>query len=222
MTPAYRDHLVTLYHGDALNVLPGLDVPIGGGVAITDPPWPDILARHKRKEGLIAGLDRAEELIAGSSLLLHRLARMLIVVFGCDTDPRKLSVPASWKFYRATWLRMIPPRYRGTLLAGSDVAYCFGQPRLGPGGKRRVIPGEFTGNSTGRNRPKSPHPCPRNDRSMEFLVRQYSVPGETIYDPFSGSGTTLVAAARAGRPSVGIEIDERWIDLTIRRIRSET
>jgi 16S rRNA G966 N2-methylase RsmD len=42
---------------------------------------------------------------------------------------------------------------------------------------------------------------------MEALVRDFSQPGELILDPFAGSGTTLVAAARNGREAFGYEID---------------
>ena len=41
---------------------------------------------------------------------------------------------------------------------------------------------------------------------------------ETILDPFCGSGTTGVAAVKAGRRFTGIEIDQRWFDLACRRV----
>lgn len=45
---------------------------------------------------------------------------------------------------------------------------------------------------------------------MEKLVAQFSEPGETILDPFAGSGTTGVAARRLGRSFLGFERDERY------------
>jgi site-specific DNA-methyltransferase (adenine-specific) len=41
-----------------------------------------------------------------------------------------------------------------------------------------------------------------------------------ILDPFSGSGTTLVAAKRLGRASVGVEINPTFCDLTIRNVQN--
>jgi DNA modification methylase len=42
----------------------------------------------------------------------------------------------------------------------------------------------------------------------------------TVLDPFMGSGTTLVAAAKAGRPAVGIEIDPDYFDIACRRVEA--
>ena len=43
-----------------------------------------------------------------------------------------------------------------------------------------------------------------------------------MLDPFAGSGTTIIAAERAGRRGYGIEIDPRYVDATLRRFRKFT
>ena len=43
-------------------------------------------------------------------------------------------------------------------------------------------------------------------------------PTDTVLDPFAGSGTTLIAALEADRKAIGIEIDQRWIDVACRRL----
>jgi 23S rRNA G2445 N2-methylase RlmL len=43
-------------------------------------------------------------------------------------------------------------------------------------------------------------------------------PGATVLDPFCGSGTTLIAALETGRKAIGIEIDERWVEVARRRL----
>ena len=63
------------------------------------------------------------------------------------------------------------------------------------------------------------HPCPKPLSWMEWLVKRASpVEGETILDPFMGSGTTLVACQRMGRHGTGIEIDPDYFDIACRRV----
>jgi site-specific DNA-methyltransferase (adenine-specific) len=53
---------------------------------------------------------------------------------------------------------------------------------------------------------------------MMELVALFSSKGETVVDPFLGSGTTLVACARQGRKGVGIEADPKHFDAACRRV----
>lgn len=61
------------------------------------------------------------------------------------------------------------------------------------------------------------HPAPFPVELADRLVRMFSFVGDTVLDPFAGTGTTLVAAAQAGRSAVGTEIDANY--LTIARDR---
>ena len=54
------------------------------------------------------------------------------------------------------------------------------------------------------------------------LVRMFSFVGDTVLDPFLGIGTTSVAAVRAGRNSVGIEVDREYVELARSRFLDET
>ena len=53
---------------------------------------------------------------------------------------------------------------------------------------------------------------------MSELVGLFSTPGETILDPFMGSGTTGVACVKLGRKFIGIEIDPTYFDIACKRI----
>jgi DNA modification methylase len=50
----------------------------------------------------------------------------------------------------------------------------------------------------------------------------FSFVGDTVLDPFLGTGTTTVAAAKTARHSIGFEVDEHYFDLAHKRIANET
>lgn len=66
------------------------------------------------------------------------------------------------------------------------------------------------------------HPAPYPAELAERLVRMFSFVGDTVLDPFLGTGTTTVAAAKWGRNSVGFEIDGHYFHLAQKRIAAET
>jgi len=65
------------------------------------------------------------------------------------------------------------------------------------------------------------HPAPFPEELAYRLVRMFSFVGDTVVDPFSGSGTTMVAAMKAGRNSIGIEIDPEYCKMAEERLRKE-
>lgn len=66
------------------------------------------------------------------------------------------------------------------------------------------------------------HPAPYPEELAERLVRMFSFVGDTVLDPFLGTGTTTVAAAKWGRNSIGIEVSEKYAQMARRRIESAT
>lgn len=62
------------------------------------------------------------------------------------------------------------------------------------------------------------HPTQKPMWLMDELVSLHTKPGDTILDPFSGSGTTLVAAKRLGRRAVGVEMNEEYAEAAARRL----
>ena len=66
------------------------------------------------------------------------------------------------------------------------------------------------------------HPAPYPTELATRLIRMFSFAGDTVLDPFLGTGTTSVAAARAGRNSVGVEVDPEYLKLARRRFLDET
>lgn len=65
------------------------------------------------------------------------------------------------------------------------------------------------------------HPTEKPIEVLRQLIESSSVMGETVYDPFVGSGSTLVAASLEGRKAIGCEIDERYCETAAKRIEQE-
>jgi hypothetical protein len=65
------------------------------------------------------------------------------------------------------------------------------------------------------------HPAPFPAELAERLIRMFSFAGDTILDPFAGSGSTAVAAIRAGRSSISVEIEEEYLNAATRRAARE-
>ncbi len=62
------------------------------------------------------------------------------------------------------------------------------------------------------------HPAPYPLELADRLVRMFSFVGDTVLDPFMGTGTTNLAALRWGRNSIGVELDSQYFELAYKRI----
>jgi site-specific DNA-methyltransferase (adenine-specific) len=196
----------TLYCGDAATIIEhGLDVD----AVITDPVWPNA------PDGLfeMGKLKQPHQLF--NYVLRHISASTLVIILGFDSDPRFLdAVPRNWPFVRSQQLPYALPSYRGRLLGGDEMVYIFGDIPKGRGlipGRARVIASHKAKRATG-------HPSPRADDHMEQLVGWWTLPGETILDPFMGTASTAIAAAKTGRKFIGIEIEPKYFDIACERI----
>lgn len=61
------------------------------------------------------------------------------------------------------------------------------------------------------------HPAPFPLELATRLIRMFSFAGDTVLDPFAGTGTTTIAASTTGRNSIGIEIDQAYLELATKR-----
>jgi DNA modification methylase len=71
--------------------------------------------------------------------------------------------------------------------------------------------------SNGKQDAETLHGTQKPVECMRRPILNNSSPGHAIYDPFLGSGTTLIAAETTGGVCVGMELDPRYVDVTIRR-----
>jgi DNA modification methylase len=220
----FREEIIgdcRLILGDCREVLPTLG-PVDA--VITDPPY-----------GVAGGWGSG--LRKGGGKAKSRAAKS---AYGADFDDspayvREVVVPAV-EACRALAARVVltpglknarsypEPDHTGSFqYPGSTVMSCWGpvlwQPILYYGRdphQGRLVPDSRPNcNDVDRD---TPHPCPKPLKQWSWLVNRASIIGETVLDPFMGSGTTGVACVQLGRSFVGIELSEGHFDTACRRV----
>ena len=217
--PAKRvEHIgaCTLFEGDCLEILPTLGKV---DAIICDPPY-DAKTHRGARYGFLATsseipfapivpADVVPAMMAASDGWV--LAFCALEAFG----DYKAAAPDCW--VRAGFWRRINgvPQFTGDRPGqpGEGVAIMHS-------GQRKK---EWSGNGTYAYWESpivsgGPHPTTKPVDLMGRLVRLFTSPGETVCDPFMGSGTTLVACANLGRRGIGIEIEEKYFDIACKRV----
>ena len=209
MRPYYEHGGITIYHGDCREVLPQLGTV---DLVLTDPVWPNALPELQGSENPLGLWMQAVDVFPD--------AARIVVWLGCQSDPGFMAAidRKRYPFLRMMYLRRAVPSYNGRCLVTGDVAYAFGRWPASREGAR-VLPGEKSAPSIPSR--KQAHPAARNEDHALWLVSFWSAPGETILDPFMGSGTTLRAAKDLSRRAIGIEIEERYCEVAARRMEQE-
>ena len=199
--------------GDAPQIVAAL--PDGAAdCVITDPVWPNA------PPGMFPECVDPYGLLSRTLEVMPRSVRRVAIVMRNDSDPRFLAaVPARWQFFHASWMYYVLPGRWGRKLGGNEVAYCFGSP-IKSGKRRHLIPGMCRMASQFVSK-KGGHPCPRSLEHMRWLVNWWSDLGETVLDPFCGSGTIASACQTQDRRSINIEINPEYARLAKERCEQD-
>ncbi len=210
MEPYYSDESVVLYHGDCREVTAWHDAD----VMVTDPPYGvDHLSGWGRDLwGDVADYSRG---IANDSDVSARDD-----VLWAWTD-RPALVFGSWRQPKPKGVRALLIWDKGEQVGMGDLSipwkpnheeiYVLGRGFTGSrttGVLRAYVPARI---SFGRV-----HPTEKPVALLEGLIAK--CPPGVVADPFAGSGSTLLAARRLNRKSIGIEIDERYCEIAARRL----
>jgi DNA modification methylase len=200
-------------HGDCtqvLRTLPSASVDL----VVTDPPY---FVRYKDRAGRSIANDSDPGSVLGAFDDLHRVLRpntVCISFYGWGAIDVFF---AAWKRagFKAVghivWHKGYASR-RGLLHACHEQAYVLakGRPQNPAYPLDDVQPWEYSGNRI--------HPTEKAVSILMPLIRSFSHPGDVVLDAFSGSGSTLVAAALCGRRYVGIELKTEYVELARRRL----
>ena len=225
--PYYSDDLVALYLGDCREVLPTFgDESVD--VVITDPPY-----SAQTHAGAQTGRDGGVQLVHfdpvtfdGLSAVLVELGRITRTWFVGTLDWRHTAAlaetpPVGWKFVRfVVWVKPDgAPQFTGDHPGPGWESLCF---------LHRDVKGRMKWNGGGRSSAwvhkvaRGDHPTQKPVQLVADWVRLFTNPGDTILDPFAGSGTTLRAAKDEGRKAIGVELDERYCEVIAKRLTQDT
>ena len=208
LKPYYEQDGITIYHGDAREILPGLTAD----VVLTDFPYGIGLDYGDEYEDSPENLD---QLITDTLPLMRDAAP--VVAFTCG-------VVNIWRYPPSRWIlcwyqsdATSSTGYWGfnawqpILVYGTDP---FLSRRMGrrPDVIVTAVP------KTGADK-RLGHPCPKPIQAWrKIMFRVSPEEQQTILDPFVGSGSTLVAAKYSNRKAIGIEIDERYCEIAAGRL----
>lgn len=213
--PYYQDSSCTIYHGDCREILPQLGK---ADLLLTDPPYGIALDTDysKRKSRDIQG--RAYSAVIGDDAVqdfafLFGLTPISII-FGANNWPQQLPfnpLKDGW----IVWDKRTNEAADQILGSPFEIAVVIGRRayemiRLQHCGVKNA-----DGDNSGRFHP--------TQKPIKLMARCISLiqKAETIIDPFCGSGSTLVAAKNLKRKAIGIEIEEKYCEIAVKRLRQE-
>lgn len=215
--PYYHDPVagITIYHGDCREILPHLE-PVD--LVLTDPPYGIALdtdnsrfsggtAGNMAKRGNGAGTANGKPIANDSkpfdpSFLTDYGQHQIIWGWHCFPD----------KLPRGTclvWLKRNDEAF-GSFLSDAETAWMSK-------GHGVYCKRDLSNNAIANERA---HPTQKPESLMQWCL-SFFPNAQTILDPFMGSGTTLRAAKDLGRKAIGIEIEEKYCEIAVNRLRQE-
>ena len=208
---------VKLYQGDCLEYMRGMDAGSVDAV-ITDPPYGiGVKTNYKtRKRSSLAECNDFRQIV-GDDIPFDPTPFLdfpIVVLFGANYYANKLPVSGGW----VVWDKLdgLESKRDWGFNDNSDCELLW----TNKGNAARIIKHRWMGAMKGsENNERRIHPTQKPIALMVELLRHYTNPGDTIFDPFMGSGTTGVAAVQLGRNFIGCEIDPDYFAIAEKRIK---
>ena len=224
MSIYYEDEHVTVHHGDSLDIMPTIDA---GTVhsCVTDPPY-------------VIGAVSAGNMASKSGGWADMMNSALWFTEWYRQVDRTLRNDASfWTF--CNW-RTLPVVMKSAISASLPVTslMVWDKEWIGPGGSQGLRPAyelcaliakpafaiqdrgvpDVWRHKTGGHKPNG-HPAEKPVGLVERILKTSGLkPGETVLEPFAGSGTTAVAAKALGLKCIAIEAEEKYCEIIAKRL----
>ena len=205
MIPYYQHAGITIYHGDARQILQQI---IDVDLILTDPPYGINWVGHPASDCEYRAIQNDQTEMNLGFLFEHPCESK--VIFGANNFPKQLPFGGRW----LVWDKRVNPKCDAML--GSPVELAWTSRTSGFDWICRVMHGGVVNSDGG----KRIHPTQKPIQLMEFVINKYPQ-AKTILDPFMGSGTTLLAAKLLGRQAIGIEIEESYCEAAALRLAQD-
>ena len=203
MKPYHEEPGITIYHGDCHTILPLLN---SVDCVMTDPPWNMNYFKDDDKPwdsylGWLSNIkEKAEEKATDQVWFLSTKSIPYTALLFKDYIPF-----ASVKNFSQMTAKKLPNCW--------DIAWIKSTQYNGTGRNW------FLCNTAGMLSERTDHPTPRTQDVNNYIIGMHD--WKTIIDPFMGSGTTLRAAKDLGRKAIGIEIEEKYCEIAVKRLAQE-
>ena len=221
MKPYYQDEAVTIYNGDCREIVPELGK---FDLLLTDPPYGmdlDCDFSKMKNAGTFKGKSHGthhEQVIGDDERFDPRPIMDLVessesLWFGADYYADRLPRGGSW----SVWDKRLGES------ADKMFGSCFELIWSAVPHKRKIYRVKWAGifGMEKQDTKKRVHPTQKPLYLLNMLVSDHSDVGDTILDPFAGSGTTGRAAKDLGRKAILIEIEEKYCEIAANRMRQE-
>jgi len=206
LKPYYQDEWATIYHGDCRDILPSLPKV---DLVLADPPYNSGLkygeATNDRRDDYWEWLGERIALMDGDRVLVKHSALKVA------------DFMARWPGRLLIWVKPFSSGFplNGVATHWEPIHWLHGKSCKWSKDYFECHAGNAHGEAT------TGHPAQMPEAVQRWLIDTFSINGETILDPFAGSGTTLRAAKDLNRRSIGIELEEKYCAIAARRLAQE-
>ena len=205
----------TIINADCIKALPMLPDKTVNFI-LTDPPY---ITKYQSRDGRRIANDDNDAWLKPAFSEMYRVlaADSFAVSFYGWPQADKFMQAYRTAGFRVVGHLMFPKRYASStrfLKYSHECAHLLakGNPRQPETPIADVIDWKYTGNKF--------HPTQKPLAALMPLIATFSAPGDTVLDPFAGSGSSLLAARMLGRSYVGIEMDAKYHAIAKKRLES--
>lgn len=220
MKPYYEHAGITIYHGDCREILPQL--PSHFDLVLTDPPYGSNTAVDNERFSPVARnfwdserthLQERTPVIGDDVPFepAHLLAFKRLVLFGANHYASRLPDSGGW----VVWDKRKGIEDSSWPLSEAELAWtnlCNGI---------RIFRHRWFGLVRETEQGKHWHPTQKPVALMRWILEKWTQRGDTVLDPYCGSGPVLQAAKEVGRIATGIEIEEKYCEIAAKRLSQE-